>query len=268
MWTQIETATQLAQAAMYAANNYKTVYVLGCFGAPMTAVNKTRYLKQQAFNRGLTRKAKINAASADTFGFDCVGLIKGLLWGWNGNTEKLYGGAAYIANNVPDIGANAMIALCEDVSKDFSAIEVGEVVWTSGHIGIYVGDGLAVECTYRWEDGVQVTAVLNIGTKSGYHGRKWTSHGKLPYIAYRGIRDERKPDCAKDFTKSYAGTYKVSSIIGLKLRTGAGTSKAILETMANRSSFTCYGYHTGSWLYGISASGKQGFAHKSLLKKK
>ena len=74
-------------------------------------------------------------------------------------------------------------------------------------------------------------------------------------------------DYAKSFTKSYAGTYRISSRIGLKLRAGAGTTKKIIETMHNGSEFVCYGYHTGSWLYGISASGKQGFCHKSLLKK-
>ena len=34
----------------------------------------------------------INAASADTFGFDCVCLIKGLLWGWCGDKSKTYEG--------------------------------------------------------------------------------------------------------------------------------------------------------------------------------
>ena len=41
-----------------------------------------------------------------------------------------------------------------------------------------------MECTYRWEDGVQITAVHNIGTKPGYNGRTWTRHGKLPWVAY------------------------------------------------------------------------------------
>ena len=74
-------------------------------------------------------------------------------------------------------------------------------------------------------------------------------------------------DFAKTFTKDLAGTYRVNSVIGLKLRTGASTLKKIIETMPNGSKFTCYGYHTGSWLFGVSASGKQGFCHKSLLKK-
>lgn len=74
-------------------------------------------------------------------------------------------------------------------------------------------------------------------------------------------------DAARSFTKNLSGTYRVSSIIGLKLRTGASTAKTILETMPNGSKFTCYGYHTGSWLYGVSSSGKQGFCHKSLLRR-
>ena len=63
---------------------------------------------------------------------------------------------------------------------------IGEAVWMSGHIGIYIGDGLAVECTPKWENKVQITAVGNIGSKSGYNTRRWTKHGKLPYVDYTG----------------------------------------------------------------------------------
>lgn len=177
------------------AENYKTLYVLGCFGAPMTTKNKARWLEAQSYNRQAARKSKINAAISSTFGFDCVCLIKAILWGWEGNKNKTYGGVTYTSNNVPDIGADEMINVCSGVSTDFSKIEVGEVVWMKGHIGIYYGDGLAVECTPRWKDGVQITAVHNIGRKSGYNGRKWTKHGKLPYIKYTKTA---KPDSAYD----------------------------------------------------------------------
>ena len=59
-------------------------------------------------------------------------------------------------------------------------MEVGEVVWTTGHIGIYIGDGLAVECTPKWKNCVQITAVANIGSKSGYNARTWKKHGHMP----------------------------------------------------------------------------------------
>ena len=101
------------------AKNYKTLYVMGCFGAPMTAANKKRYTGNHEYNRQSARVAMINAASADTFGFDCVCLIKGVLWGWNGDASRVYGGADYAVNGVPDIGADTMITKCSGVTTDF-----------------------------------------------------------------------------------------------------------------------------------------------------
>lgn len=164
------------------AKNYKTLYVMGCFGAPMNSKNKTRYCSNHSYNKQAARTKYIQAATADTFGFDCVCLLKGILWGWNGNKNKTYGGAVYKANGVPDISADQMIKVCSDISTDFSNIEVGEAVWMSGHIGVYIGNGLSVECTPRWKNCVQITA-CNC-TKSGYNTRNWTKHGKLPYIEY------------------------------------------------------------------------------------
>ena len=132
----------------------------------------------------------INAASAGTFGFDCVNLIKGILWGWNGDASRRYGGTAYptapavAAGACPDVLADSMIKICKEVSTDFSRIVPGAAVWLPGHIGVYIGDGLAVECTPKWRNRVQVTAVSNIGTKAGYNARKWTKWGKIPYISY------------------------------------------------------------------------------------
>ena len=118
------------------------------------------------------------------YGFDCVCLIKGVLWGWSGNAAKPYGGAAYASNGVPDLGADTMITKCSGVSADFSGIVPGEAVWLPGHIGVYIGGGKVIECSPAFKNCVQVTACLNIGAISGMNGRKWTKHGKLPYITY------------------------------------------------------------------------------------
>lgn len=186
----IKTGKELATACLNVANNYKTLYVMGCFGAPMTASNKVRYTENHDYNMKAARKKLINAASADTFGFDCVCLIKGLLWGWNGDTSHVYGGSIYKDNGVPDIGTESIIQVCKDVSTDFSKIAVGELLWMKGHVGIYIGDGLAVECTPAWKNCVQVTTVKNI--KSGT-GHKWTKHGKLPYVTYDASADPVTP---------------------------------------------------------------------------
>lgn len=164
------------------ANNYKTLYVMGCFGSPMTKANKERYCNNHTYNMKETRTAMIQKASADTFGFDCVNLIKGILWGWVGDKTKTYGGAKYKANGVPDVSADGMIAKCTDLSTDFSDIEIGEAVWLPGHIGVYIGDGLAVECTPSFKNKVQITA-CNC-SKSGYSRRNWLKHGRIPYVEY------------------------------------------------------------------------------------
>ena len=241
----------------------------------MTAANKTRYCNNHAYNKAADRTAMIKAASADTFGFDCVCLIKGLLWGWNGDASKTYGGAQYAVNGVPDIGADTMITKCSNISTDFSKIEVGEAVWLSGHIGIYIGDGLAVECTPSWKNCVQVTA-CNCA-KSGYNRRNWTKHGKLPYVSYTGMAEnvagsgdgsaaqttntqtttatteKKATDAAMSFDKALAGTYAVNAASGLHIRNGAGTGKASMAILPNGTKVKNYGYYTLSggvkWLY-------------------
>ena len=180
----IKTNIELAAMAKKVATEFKTLYVMGCFGAPMTQKNKERWIKSYAFNRREDRETKIRAASADTFGFDCVCFVKGLLWGWNGDADQVYGGAQYKSGGVPDIGTDQMLAVCTDVSTDFSKIGIGEYVWMPGHCGIYIGDGLAVEATNEDADGVQIQAVLAMGTVEGYPATGWVKHGKLPYVEY------------------------------------------------------------------------------------
>lgn len=181
----VMTDTALVNKVKDIASNYKTLYVYACFGSPMTQRNKERYTNNCDYNRQPSRKAKILAASTDTFGFDCVNMIKGVLWGWNGNVNATYGGAVYASNGVPDTNANGMFQdYCYNKSNDFSNIVPGEFVWMNGHIGVYVGDNLVVECTPIWKDGVQFTGLGNRGGKSGYNNRTWTSHGKSKFIEY------------------------------------------------------------------------------------
>lgn len=191
----IKTAKELAAAAEAVAKRYKTLYVMGCIGAPMTDANKKKYTGSPMwpYNQKSAPKKAIMAADSETFGFDCICLVKSLLWGWSGNKHSNYGGARYQTNGVPDINADTMIEVCEDVTTDFSKIEVGEYLWMKGHCGIYIGNGLAVECTPRWKNCVQITAVQNVTTKSGYNSRKWSKHGKLPYVSYGEKKEEPAP---------------------------------------------------------------------------
>lgn len=183
----IKTAKELVAACLDVVGNYKTIYVLSCFGAPMNAKNKARYAKADP-----QRAEAIYAATEDTFGFDCVCFIKALFWGWKGDASHVYGGAVYKSNGIPDIGADQLIQICTEVSADFSTIVPGELVWLPGHVGIYVGDGMAAEATYEPVSGVQLQCVLPMGVKEGMPATGWVKHGKLPWVSYEAEPEEVK----------------------------------------------------------------------------
>jgi hypothetical protein len=167
------------------ADNYKTVYMWGVFGSPVMGPIIASKSNQYPEWYTSTKQAQLRQlVGKGYFAFDCVNLIKGVLWGWNGDSTKSNGGAAYASAGVPDINADTMIIRCKDVSTDFSKIEVGEAVWMPGHIGVYIGNGKVIEATPSWENKVQVSACANIGIIQGLNSRRWTSHGKLPYIKY------------------------------------------------------------------------------------
>ena len=176
---------EFTEKAKSAALNYHTIYVMGCFGAPLTGGNIARYTNNHPYNKRPERTAMIlDKADQDYFGFDCICFIKGLLWGWKGDIHQNYGGAVYASNGVMDVDPQGMLNLCSGVSDDFSSVTPGEYLWLQGHCGIYLGDGLAAECTPAWDNKVQITAVGNIAARNGYHMRNWVKHGKLPFVDY------------------------------------------------------------------------------------
>ena len=165
--------------------NYNTSYMLGQFGQPTTKANITRAVGRQDVNN----KPYLEGANTILdrgFMFDCICLIKGILWGWNGDLTKQYGGAVYKSNGVPDVGADSVLNYCHSVSTDFSDIKVGEIVWIKGHVGIYVGNNLVVECTPKWgvTPGVKYSYLSNKGNSNYPRTKKWDKHGMLPWIDY------------------------------------------------------------------------------------
>lgn len=281
-------ASEFIEKLKDVVENHKTLYVMGCFGAPMNAKNKIRYCNNHSYNKQANRTKFIQAASADTFGFDCVCLIKGILWGWRGDKNRVYGGAQYAINGVPDIGADTMIKKCADVSTNFTELVPGEAVWTTGHIGVYIGDGLAIECTPAWKNKVQITAVKNMGTKSGYNARTWKKHGKLPYIEYdivdkQSVKPSSKPatkpaatnvkvDAALKKDVKLSGSYRVTATKGLHIRTGANVKKTSLKVLPYNTVVKNYGFYNVAsngvkWLYVKTSDGIIGYCSSAYLKK-
>lgn len=208
------TAAELCAKAADIANNYKTAYMLGPWGWPATSK-----MIQRATTQGNNAKTnrqwlpQANAIKDKGFLFDCVGLIKGILWGWNGDMSRTYGGAGYACNGVPDYDAKKMIDCCRDVSTDFSTIVPAEAVWMDGHIGVYVGGGVVVECTPRWQGGVQVSTCANVcdGLIFGTAGsRAWMKHGKLPWVDYSAAdkNNEEDDNMSYEQWKEYMDRYR------------------------------------------------------------
>lgn len=174
-------ASELVKTAIDIATKYKTLYVMGCFGAPMSESNKQRYCNNHSYNKQPSRTEKIQNATADTFGFDCVCLFKGILWGWAGKINEVYGGAKY-QDGMPDATIKEIADSCDGISSDFSNVQAGEFLWnaTYSHCGICVGyvNGklCQVEATPGWGDGVQLFEINK--------GNKFSYHGKSKYVEY------------------------------------------------------------------------------------
>ena len=108
---------------------------------------------------------------------DCIGLIKG--YGWLDTKSMAIG---YAANGMPDYGADQMYRACKNAgtrNTDYGDISTmpeipGLMLWKSGHAGVYIGGGYAIEAMGT-RKGVVKTKVSDRG---------WQGWGKLPYINY------------------------------------------------------------------------------------
>lgn len=144
--------------------------------------------------------AKWNGKS---WNFDCVILIKAILWGWNGDKNASHGGADYKSNGVADDNADTIVDKLTRVNTNFGNIVPGEVLWMPGHVGVYIGNGKVIECTAAWEGKVVISDINSKGKRSrngkvvGY----WKKHGYLKYIEYVANEEETKPAESKPTKK-------------------------------------------------------------------
>lgn len=170
------TNKEFVEKLLNVAKNYKTYYASGTFG--QCATNSFIDGKAKQYPKWYTKSRvnKLKALPDDTRLFDCCGLIKGVCWG--------FPDLKYNSNGCPDANDQGLWNMALEKSKSFTQIEIGELLWMQGHVGVYIGNGLGIECTMSWQNKVQITAVSNIGPKSGYPSRKWAGHGKLPFINY------------------------------------------------------------------------------------
>lgn len=153
---------------------YPTYYAMGAIGSPATEKNKSRYNAPKA--------------PSESFLFDCSGYAyKAIPLGWTGDRKRVYGGADP-AKDMELFNCNDILKYCRDVSSDFSDIVPGEVLYMRNHVGIYCGNGIALECTSKWDNCVLQSQVTNVASSHDMpYKRKWLKHGKLPFIDYGDV---------------------------------------------------------------------------------
>lgn len=114
---------------------------------------------------------------------DCVGLVKGYLWSESATAAPKYKAAQ-------DVSANDMLKVCKEKGKIATLPEIpGVLVFMSGHVGVYIGNGKVIEAR-GFNYGVVETELAD---------RKWTSWGKCPWITYPSNENYFKA-CDKDET--------------------------------------------------------------------
>lgn len=144
---------------------------------------------------------------------DCVGLIKGYLWSDTPTAKPKY-------NSNQDVSANGMLSKCTEKGTIASMPDVpGVLVFMSGHVGIYIGNGEVIEARGH-EYGV---------VKTKLKSRQWVNWGKCPWIEYQ------------TFTlKVRSGTWNV--------RTGSGTSHKVVCIVRGGDVFSASRTENG-WYY-------------------
>ena len=249
----------------------KIAYMLGAFCWSATESNIKRLLNQYEENYNWLWKA--NSIKGQGYIGDCVGIIKGILWGFNFDMDKSYGGAVYCSNGVPDIDADTMINKCLNATTNLNNAAPGEIVWQENHVGIVISESQVVECTISGSCGVQITNLFNRG---------WKKKGRLPWVDYSTFSSINNTGTlppgqstqvafAQFFDRNLAGEYAVQTGgYGLNLRKNCSTDADIIKAFSDGTVAMNYGYYsvekdTGiKWLL-VAVEGYKGFMSSEYL---
>jgi hypothetical protein len=158
-------------------------YIWGTYGQPITETLIRQKAAQYPDWFTQSRISDLRKLINTHFAFDCVGLIKGLVWGWNADLTHRRGGAIYGSNGLPDLTSTTLFNRSTDITTDFSTILPGEFVHMVGHIGVYIGNDQVIETTPLWENGIQITNLAQ---------RRWLRHGKPSFIDFSTTEPEWK----------------------------------------------------------------------------
>lgn len=173
----------------YAKAQLGKPYWYGTFGNTATQSLLTAKTKQYPGHYTNGRMKKYKSQIGERV-HDCVGLIKGYLWSDSATAIPKY-------NSSQDVSANGMLGKCKEQGKIATIPEIpGVLVFMSGHVGVYIGNGYVIEAR-GFDYGVVKTRLKD---------RNWTHWGKCPYITYTDTKPvTSNSGASKSYFKKYTG---------------------------------------------------------------
>lgn len=155
--------------------NFVTRYGWGCFGQAITDNIIRQKSSQYPSHYDADRQADLRDLIGKGFLIDCIGLIKGYLWGQTPGS----GVVGYDGNS--DVDADTMYRLASEKGAIWTIPELpGVAVYMPGHIGVYIGNGQTIESTRNESIGDGVV-------QRSLSGRSWTHWLKIPFIEYKEV---------------------------------------------------------------------------------
>ena len=144
-------------------------YVYGTFGNSLSEATLAEKARQYPRDVGESQ-AFIRDHWMGRRTVDCMGLIKSYLW-YDPKDNAIH----YNGGGMPDIGCDRLFRQAEQKGTIDTIPEIeGLAVYAEGHIGVYIGNGWAI-------DAQSTTKGM---TKTKVTDRKWTHWFKIPYIRY------------------------------------------------------------------------------------
>lgn len=170
-------------------------YWYGTFGNKATQSLLTSKTNQYPAHYTNGRKPKYKSQIGERV-HDCVGLIKGYLWSDTPTSTPKY-------NSAQDESANGMRGRCKESGLIATLPEIpGVLVFFSGHVGVYIGNGKVIEAR-GFNYGVVETNLKD---------RPWTHWGKCPWIEYPNTTATKPVEAVKPKV-SYFPKYTGKSLL-------------------------------------------------------
>ena len=173
-----------------------TTYAVGTFGSSLDFEKNLKKITKSGWNAEHKEQIYADAKKGFCFAFDCIGFVKSTgWWGWEGDPDMIYGGAAYKSNKMSDISVHAFFRdLCYSHKKITAGVNVpigtycGLNDWS--HIAIAAGNNTVIEATRYGTHNVRRARIKGLKTLPEFEKlpeREFDFYAFCKYVTYDDV---------------------------------------------------------------------------------